>query len=86
MDEKFTQEKQALEARHKAMERALQDLSEFKNYEADYGKINKLINVINNFAALMAACELMAERIAKDENRTKEEVLAKVYAQIEEQA
>ena len=36
-----------IEEKHKAMERALHDLNDFKNYEADYGKINKLINIIN---------------------------------------
>ena len=75
-----------IEEKHKAMERALHDLSDFKNYEADYGKINKLINIINNFAGLMAACEKMAERIAKDENRTKEEVLVEFFEKADETA
>ena len=72
-----------IEEKHKAMERALHDLNDFKNYEADYGKINKLINIINNFAGLSAACELMAERIAVDEQRTKEEVLTEFFTEAE---
>ena len=73
-----------IDEKHKAMERALQDLNEFKNYEADYGKINKLINVMNNFALLKVTCELMANCIAKDENRSKEDVLAEFYEKGEE--
>ena len=73
-----------IDEKHKAMERALQDLNEFKNYEADYSKINKLINIMNNFALLKTACELMAQRIAKNENRTNEEVLAEFYEKADE--
>ncbi len=72
-----------IEEKHKAMERALQDLNDFKNYEADYGKINKLINIMNNFALLKTSCEIMAKSIAKNEDRTKEEVLAEFYDKAE---
>ena len=75
-----------VEEKRKGIERALHDLNDFKNYEADYGKINKLINIINNFASLSFACEMMAERIARDENRTKEEVLVEFFQMAEENA
>ena len=68
-----------IEEKSNAIERALQDLNDFKNYEADYGKINKLINIINNYADLHKACRLMAERIAADENRSRDEVLEEFY-------
>lgn len=73
-----------VEEKRKAIERALHDLNDFKNYEADYGKINKLINIINNFASLSAACDMMAERIADDEKRTKEEVLVEFFEKAEQ--
>ena len=68
-----------IEEKSNAIERALQDLNDFKNYEADYGKINKLINIINNYADLHKTCQLMAERIAADENRSRDEVLEEFY-------
>lgn len=63
-----------------AMERALQDLNDMKNHEADYGVINKYLNIINTFAELVRMSEAMAADIGAKEGKSKEEILEE-YAQ-----
>ena len=54
----------------KKCEKALQDLNDMNNHEADYAVINRLLNIINLFAGVIAAGELMAEELAQLQGKT----------------
>ncbi|MBR2215286.1 MAG: hypothetical protein IJ849_05960 [Selenomonadaceae bacterium] len=59
----------------KKCEKALQDLNDMKNHEADYAVINRLLNIINLFAGVIAAGELMAEELAQLQGKTAADVV-----------
>ncbi len=50
-----------------------------KNHEADYGIINKFQHIINTFANMESVCDRMAEDIAAEQGKTREEVLEEYY-------
>ena len=59
----------------KPIREALETLKEMQNYESSYAQINKFHLVVNRFAQLERACDLMAGALADVEGSTKEEVL-----------
>jgi Iap family predicted aminopeptidase len=59
----------------KPIREALETLKEMQNYESSYAQINKFHLVVNRFAQLERACDLMAGALAEVEGSTKEEVL-----------
>jgi len=59
----------------KPIREALETLKEMQNYESSYAQINKFHMVVNRFAQLERACDLMAGALAEVEGSTKEEVL-----------
>jgi len=65
--------------RKEAIERALRDLTDMKNHEADYGIINKYQHIINTMARIDQVCDMMAGDIAAERGRDKEEVLDEYY-------
>ena len=68
-----------MDKRKEAFERALEDLTDMKNHEADYGIINKFQHIINTFANMESVCDRMAEDIAAEQGKTREEVLEEYY-------
>lgn len=56
-------------------EAALRDLNSVKDREIEYAQINTLQNIVNRFAALIRTAEAMADYIAKQEGKTRNEVL-----------
>ena len=59
----------------KPIREALETLKEMQNYESSYAQINKFHLVVNRFAQLERACDLMSAALAEVEGSTKEEVL-----------
>ena len=59
----------------KPIREALETLKEMQNYESSYAQINKFHMVVNRFAQLERACDLMSAALAEVEGSTKEEVL-----------
>ena len=56
-------------------EAALRDLNSVKDREIEYAQINTLQNIVNRFAALIGTAEAMADHIAAQEGKTRNEVL-----------
>ena len=65
--------------RKEAFERALKDLNDMKNHEADYGVINKYQHIINTFAAVEQVADRMAEDIAAERGKSKDEIIEEYY-------
>lgn len=61
---------------------ALEQLKERQSFESSYAEINKFHMMINTFANLARACDLMAEEIAEQTGRKSEEVLAEYYQRV----
>ena len=59
----------------KPIREALETLKEMQSYESSYAQINKFHLVVNRFAQLERACDLMAAALAEVEGATREEVL-----------
>ncbi len=59
----------------KPIREALETLKEMQSYESSYAQINKFHLVVNRFAQLERACDLMAAALAEVEGSTREEVL-----------
>ena len=60
---------------------ALQQLEQKKMLESSYAEVNKYQSLINLFANLQRACELMADEIGSHPGQKQEEVLAEFYEQ-----
>ncbi len=60
--------------------KALELLKERQSYESNYAEINKIQELINRFASLDQACDLLAADLAEAHGRKKEEVLQEYYA------
>ena len=58
---------------------ALQQLEQKKMLESSYAEVNKYQSLINLFANLQRACELMADEISSQSGVKLEEVLAEFY-------
>lgn len=58
---------------------ALQQLEKMKMLESSYAEVNKYQSLINLFANLSYACELMAEELSEHTGQKPEEVLAEYY-------
>lgn len=58
---------------------ALQQLEQKKMLESSYAEVNKYQSLINLFANLSYACELMADEIGDRTGQRTEEVLAEYY-------
>ncbi len=58
---------------------ALQQLEQKKMLESSYAEVNKYQSLINLFANLQRACELMADEISSQSGVKPEEVLAEFY-------
>jgi len=65
-----------------SVERALRDLNDMKNHEADYGIINKYLNIINTFATLGHVCDAMAKDLAEKTGKTPEAVMDEYYGKV----
>lgn len=68
--------------RREAFERALHDLNDMKNHEANYGIINKYLHIINTFAQMERVCNAMAEDIAETRGTSKDEVMEEYYGKV----
>ena len=64
--------------RREAFERALQDLNDMKNHEANYG-LNKYLHIINTFAQMERVCNAMAVDIAETRGVSKDEIMEEYY-------
>ncbi len=71
-----------MDKRKEAFERALQDLNDMKNHEADYAVINKYLNIINLFAGMERVCEAMASDLAEASGKTREEIIEDYYGRV----
>lgn len=60
--------------------KALELLKERQSYESSYAEINKTQELINRFASLDQACDLLAADLAEAQGRKKEDVLQEYYA------
>ena len=58
---------------------ALQQLEQKKMLESSYAEVNKYQSLINLFANLSYACELMADEIGDRTGQRTEDVLAEYY-------
>ncbi|MCR5756798.1 MAG: hypothetical protein K6F95_02700 [Selenomonas sp.] len=58
---------------------ALQQLEQMKMLESSYAEVNKYQNLINLFANLSYASELMADEIGERTGQKTEEVLAEYF-------
>lgn len=59
--------------------RALEILKERQSYESSYAEINKIQELINRFASLDQACDLLAADLAELQGRKRENVLKEYY-------
>ncbi len=60
--------------------KALELLKERQSYESSYAEINKIQELINRFASLDQACDLLAADLAEAQGRKKDDVLREYYA------
>ena len=58
---------------------ALEQLEKMKMLESSYAEVNKYQSLINLFANLSYACELMADEIGDRTGKKTEEVLAEYF-------
>lgn len=58
---------------------ALEKLEEMQSFETSYAEINKVQAIINTFANLEYAAELMADEIGERTGQSREEVLESYY-------
>ena len=58
---------------------ALQQLEKMKMLESSYAELNKYQSLINLFANLSYACELMSDELCERTGQRTEEVLAEYY-------
>lgn len=58
---------------------ALEKLEEMQSFESSYAEINKVQAILNTFANLEYAAELMADEIGEKTGQSREEVLEKYY-------
>ncbi|SHK42581.1 hypothetical protein SAMN05216582_1048 [Selenomonas ruminantium] len=58
---------------------ALQQLEKMKMLESSYAEVNRYQSIINLFANLSYACELMADEIGERTGQRTEDVLAEYY-------
>ena len=58
---------------------ALQQLEKMKMLESSYAEVNKYQSLINLFANLSYACELMADEIGEQTGKRTDDVLAEYY-------
>lgn len=65
----------------KRVREALEQLEEMQAHESSYAQINKLQGLLNTFAKLERAGELMADDLAARDGRSREQVLADFYRQ-----
>lgn len=63
----------------KPIREALEKLEERQSFESSYAEINKVQVLINTFANLEYAAELMADEIGEKTGQSREEVLAEYY-------
>jgi hypothetical protein len=73
----------AVESVNKPIREALEILKEMQSYESSYAQINKFHLVVNRFAQLERACDLMSAALAEVEGSTKEEVLREYFDRAE---
>ena len=62
---------------------ALETLKEMQSYESSYAKINQFHQVVNSFAKLERACDMMAAALAEAEGSRKEEILREYFHKAE---
>ena len=55
--------------------KALHDLNNIKDRECDYAQINTLQGIINRFAEVIHLADAMAEHIAAQEGKTKQDIM-----------
>ena len=58
---------------------ALEQLKEKQSFESRYAEINKFQALINTFAGLEYACELMADEISVKTGESREKILEEYY-------
>ncbi len=63
----------------KPIREALETLKEMQSYESSYAQINRFHQVVNRFAQLERACDMMAAALAEVEGGRKEEVLKEYF-------
>lgn len=63
----------------KTVREALETLKEMQSYESSYAKINQFHQLVNCFAKLERACDLMAAALAEAEGARKDEVLKEYF-------
>lgn len=63
----------------KRVREALEQLEEMQAHETSYAQINKLQGLLNTFAKLERAGELMADDLAARDGHSREQVLAEFY-------
>lgn len=63
----------------KPIRKALEQLEEMQSFESSYAEINKVQSMINTFANLECAAELMAEEIGSTTGKSREQVLENYY-------
>ncbi|SFT63228.1 hypothetical protein SAMN02910356_01388 [Selenomonas sp. GACV-9] len=61
---------------------ALEHLKERQAFESSYAEINKVQALINTFANLDYACDLMAQELAEKTGQSRDEVLADFYRRV----
>lgn len=63
----------------KPVREALEKLEEMQSFETSYAEINKVQAILNTFANLEYAAELMADDIGEKTGQSREEVLENYY-------
>ena len=58
---------------------ALEKLEEMQSFESSYAEINKVQMMINTFANLEYAAELMADEIGENTGQSRDEILEEYY-------
>ena len=58
---------------------ALEKLEEMQSFESSYAEINKVQMMINTFANLEYAAELMADEIGEKTGQSRDEILEEYY-------
>ena len=62
--------------------KALELLKERQSFESSYAEINKIQELINRFASLDQACDLLAADLAEAQGRKKDDVLREYYEKV----
>ena len=69
-------------AKFSDVEKVIEALEDLKNHEAHYAEINRYISMINALEALKDVSEKMAEDLAANTGKSKEEIISEYYEKI----